>query len=137
MNAAIERSNDEKIGAGDIGSEGCEHSQLQEQQALADEAAQRQTSGTPLFDNRPESKEADGTDHPSFRVTATFYFSDRRRRDAHGAYETVADCLIAAVRRLLDSNPGHNHKGAVVRTGKGRRRAVYREAFVAEGPVPF
>ena len=56
-------------------------------------------------DNRPRRPKAKGSDHPSYRLTVTFLFSDRRRRDLDGCLATIADSLIAARRRLLDGNP--------------------------------
>lgn len=109
-------------------------SEFQKRQVLADEAAKRQTAGTPLFDNQPEAPEVDGSDHPKFRVTATLRFSDRRRRDSHGAYETLADCLIAAARRLLDANTGDGHKGRTVRARKRRGNHPDRADSVMKPP---
>lgn len=110
--------------------------EFQKQQAMAHKASERQTAGTPLFDNRPESAEVDGSNHGQFRVTASFRFSDRRRRDSHGAYETVIDCLVAATRRLLDADTQNTNKRRTVRAGQRRRNSNNR-APVIEGPVPF
>lgn len=46
-------------------------------------------------------KEAlDGKSHPTYRVSITWLVSDRRRRDAWGMSETIADCIVSAFRRF-------------------------------------
>lgn len=69
--------------------------------------------------HRQKEKAMDGSSYPQFRVTITYFVSDRRRRDAWGMAETIADCLVSASRRLL----GTDAAGRTARDngGKGRR----------------
>ncbi len=55
------------------------------------------------------------TDHPKFRVSVTFLYSDNRIRDNSGAYETILDCLVSAARRLkaMDTGISSHNAGSV------------------------
>ena len=70
---------------------------VQEQQADQPKPQDRKTVPS---HQRPE-KGVDGKRHPQFRVSITWLVSDNRVRDAWGMSETVADCIVSAVRRFL------------------------------------
>lgn len=50
--------------------------------------------------DRPKEASLDGEGHQQFNITITWHVSDRRRRDAWGMSETIADCIVSAVRRF-------------------------------------
>lgn len=58
----------------------------------------------PVHMHGQEEKAVDGQRYPQFRVSITYFVSDRRRRDAWGMAETVADCIVSATRRLLGTD---------------------------------
>jgi len=53
--------------------------------------------------DRTSRKQVDGTGYRKYRVAVVFRLSDRRRRDPTGMFETVADVLIRAVGRFMQS----------------------------------
>ena len=61
----------------------------------------------------------DGSGYVPFRITVTLRFSDFRRHDPDGCFSTIADCYVAAVRRLLDKLSGGNNQKRVVRKRAG------------------
>lgn len=61
----------------------------------------------------------DGSGYVPFRITVTLRFSDFRRHDPDGCFSTIADCYVAAVRRLLDKLSGGNNQKRVVRKRSG------------------
>lgn len=54
--------------------------------------------------DRASRKKVDAESSGPVRVSITYLVSDKRRRDCWGMAETIADCLVEASRRLLDSN---------------------------------
>lgn len=59
-----------------------------------------QTSDPGKTDNRSQKAKGNGVNHPSYRITVEFLYSDKRRRDLDGGLSTILDCLVKAVRRL-------------------------------------
>jgi len=58
-------------------------------------------------DHRPKKKKVDGPVYRPVGISINWSLSDKRRRDAWGMAETIADCLVAAARRLyLQHDPG-------------------------------
>ena len=82
-----------------------------------------------------EGVAVDGASENAFRISVTFRFSDKRRRDADGSLSTLFDCLIGSVRRLLDAMPGNPHKVRPGGKGKGRRNDNDRKTV--KDNVPF
>lgn len=58
--------------------------------------------------HRSKAQEADGRTGGRYHVSIVFMVSDRRKRDAFGMLETVADALVRAVRRFNSGNPMRN-----------------------------
>ena len=69
----------------------------------------------------------DGSGYVPFRITVTLRFSDFRRHDPDGCFSTIADCYVAAVRRLLDKLPGGDNQKRVVRKRAGGSNDHNRE----------
>lgn len=69
------------------------------------------------LDNRAENKNTDGRAGERYFVRVIFRVSDNRKRDAFGMLETVADCLVRAVRRF---NSGDAGRSLVDATGAAR-----------------
>lgn len=67
------------------------HTELQEPQA-------QQPKRVRL--HKPKGEEANAVPRKRYRVNVVFLVSDKRTRDAFGMLETVADCLVRAVRRF-------------------------------------
>lgn len=73
--------------------------ELQEQQAGHPGPEHRQDADT----DQAENKAVDEPVHRPVRVSITWCLSDKRRRDCWGMGETIADCIVAAARRLLET----------------------------------
>ena len=54
----------------------------------------------------------DGQCRPKFRLSVVLRISDERHRDNDGAFTTLADCLVSAVGRLAEVDPGTQRKHA-------------------------
>jgi len=85
-----------------VAGSGDEHSSVQEPEA----SDLRSTQGSIPHSNARKRGKTDGVDHPKFRVTIVFNFSDDRRRDLDGAATTILDCLVATRRRLVAMDTG-------------------------------
>lgn len=87
---------------------------FQEQQADSAEPK----DGQALHHVLPQEEGMDGGSNTPAHVSITWLVSDKRRRDAWGMSETVADCIVSAVRRFLglhDTRTAKRGKG-----GKGK-----------------
>lgn len=77
----------------------------------------------------------DGSGYVPYRVTITLRHSNFHRKDPDGCLATLADCYVAAVRRLLDELPGSDNQKRVVRSrtrgGNDQNRATIK------GNLPF
>lgn len=89
---------------------------IQEQQDDCDKSEDRQA----IHHVQPKKEGMDGRGYPQFRVSITYLVSDYRRRDAWGMAETIADCIVAAVGRLLGTDA--TRKSGSSDGSKGRRR---------------
>jgi hypothetical protein len=58
---------------------------------------------TPKPNHRPKEKAMDERCGGPVRIAITWRVSDKRRRDAWGMAETIADCMVAAFGRLVAS----------------------------------
>ncbi len=65
-----------------------------------------------------QNQKTDGPPGVRYSVRVVFLVSDRRRRDAFGMLETVADVLIRALRRLNPPDTGGKLGRAVCDSGK-------------------
>lgn len=88
---------------------------LQEQQT----DCHQPQDGEAVHHVQPQEKEVDGRGYPQFRVSITYLVSDYRRRDAWGMAETVADCIVAAARRLLGADVARKPRGGARAKGAG------------------
>lgn len=79
---------------------------IQEQQ----EDSQEQGNRSDVSDNRSKKESMDGFGNKPVRVSITWHISDKRRRDAWGMAETVADCIVAAFRRLSNADDTRKSK---------------------------
>lgn len=96
------------------GGDGRRDSVVQESQTRGDQPRDRKTDELYRGEGEaPESGLGGG-----YSIEFTFLLSDRRRRDGWGMCETVADCLVRAVRRFLEGDAG----GRVSLPPRGKRR---------------
>lgn len=72
---------------------------IQESQAGSDKPA----DGQAIQLHRKKDKEAHDKIRTMYSLRFVFLVSDKHRRDGFGMAETVADCLIRAVRRFIES----------------------------------
>lgn len=74
-------------------------------------------------DHRSKEEEMDGGSHPTYYVSIEWHNSDRRRRDAWGMSETIADVLVSAFRRFYGL---HDTRTAKKKNG-GKRSGRVRD----------
>lgn len=109
--------------------------QLQKQQALDHETAQREAVEKADPHYLAGVSGVDGESKPQFRITVHLRVCNRIRRDPSGALETILDVITATRRRLrerLTGNPGDSGEGSA----RGRRRKDRNRKAVKEY-VPF
>lgn len=74
--------------------------QLQKHEASHPRPANRQDANP----DTGQDKKADGCPRKRYLVTVIFLLDDNRKRDAFGMLETVADCLVRAIRRFCEGD---------------------------------
>lgn len=74
--------------------------------------------GEAVHHDGQEEEGLDGERHPAAYLSITWRVSDRRRRDAWGMSETVADAVVSAVRRFVGLPDTRTAKRKSGRKGK-------------------
>ncbi len=112
------------------------HTELQEQQTLADEGSPGQPAEAALPDYEPGVSAVDDESRATYRITVTLFVSDNLRRDPTGALETICDTLVHTARRLRARVEGRELESGKGGAG-GRRRKNRDRAPDVKGPLPF
>ena len=97
------------------------HPEQEEQQAVADEVAEREDAEEAVADYETGVSTVDGEGTGTFRIDVVIHVSNRVRRDPTGALETICDIITATRRRLGERLDGRLVDSRKVRPNRRRR----------------